>query len=764
MAFALMLTVSTAISFIGYRYLNVASEFRERNFNHLVASQNILDVARKNPIMRSSQAAELESLLQTAQAEAVWCRDTLSPFEKRLFAWLGAGPALQICDDNILHVAAAQALIDQIIAPETISAVGPDSAFALGLRFADAAEVIIEDSEAFQPYVSIIEDRITRYVRVGTASGGIALALIFLFLARQTILSLRAQNRTKAVLIEKAAVAESVNDSIAVTGPDGVITWVNPAFERLTGSTLDEVVGKTPIELLGSDQMNPKDFDDLKEAIAARRTIRRDIPSQNKSGDDYWIRMSISPYFGIAGEYRGYISVSTDISNLVKQQQELESTKNEVEHQALHDPLTGLPNRRALDQELHRRGTDKKDSGAGATLVRIDLDQFKYVNDTLGHAAGDFVLVDVAKTLSKLSRAQDLPARIGGDEFVVLLAPGTSLQEGEEFALRALRHIQEPIDYLGKQLRVGASFGVASTLDGLLDDSTLNVGADAALYEAKESGRNQVQLYSPLLHENLQTRRSMPEGLKEALEQDDFEPHYQIQVDAQTHEVVGVEMLGRWHSPRQGVVMPDKFLPVAQRLAIVDNIDVALFKRAMRELEQLLDEGFGLHRASFNVTAARIEDVKTAQTVVENRPPGLKVAFEILESVLIEDQGDHFRFGLDALREAGVAIEIDDFGSGHASIVGLMQLRPDAMKIDRRLISSVVDDAICREVVQSIMNIAHATQLTVVAEGVETMEHADLLRDMGCHTLQGYAFSKPVPLDGLRDLLSRRAGSAMKSA
>lgn len=311
-------------------------------------------------------------------------------------------------------------------------------------------------------------------------------------------------------------------------------------------------------------------------------------------------------------------------------------------------------------------------------------------------------------------------------------------------AERVLEKIRKPIAFKGKNVRVGGSFGVASSLDDLLNIEELSVGADAALYEAKESGRNRVHVYSKTLHREIEARRRMARELKKAIAEEEFVPFYQPQVDARSRRLIGVEALARWDSDALGFLEPGQFMPVAERLSIVDEIDDIIFRKAVSEIGELHELGVGIDKLSLNVTATRIYDPAVVKSVEAAKHSSMKIAFEVLESVLVEDQSDLFQFGIDALREAGISIEIDDFGSGHASIIGLMQLKPDAMKIDRRLVENIERDQISREVVENIVNIARSMHLTVVAEGVESFEQADILAEIGCDVLQGYAFAKPM--------------------
>ncbi|CUH76307.1 Bacteriophytochrome cph2 [Tritonibacter multivorans] len=559
--------------------------------------------------------------------------------------------------------------------------------------------------------------------------------------------------RQKKDLAELAAVAERANDAIIVTDIRGIVTWTNPAFEQLSGFTMQEIHGQKPGDVLQGPETDPEHIALMRKALLNLEPVKLELLNYRKDGSSYWVSIGISPLSNEHGEGYGFVSISHDITQERAQRDAIVQAKQEIEYQALHDPLTGLPNRRALNLALQdRKATDPDD----ATIVRIDLDHFKYVNDTLGHEAGDFVLCSVADILRDETKEGDLPVRVGGDEFVILLGVGNTSAVGETVAQRMLERIRQPTSFEGKTVRVGASFGIASTHDGLLPIDSLTIGADAALYEAKDMGRDRVRLYTPALHDTVIGRRTLALEIRRAIANREFVPYFQPQFDAQTHDIVGVETLARWHSPTLGVMHPGQFLPIAEQLSVVDDMDAIIFDKAVAEISNLQRTGITIPKVSFNVTAQRIQNPKVFD-LLESLPEGApRIGFEVLESVLVEEQSDLFSFSLDRIRDTGVCIEIDDFGSGHASIIGLMHLRPDIMKIDQRLVMPILESEDARALLRQIIGMADILGLKVTAEGVETMAHAEVLAEMGCHTLQGYAFARPQPIEGLKALIEGR--------
>jgi len=623
----------------------------------------------------------------------------------------------------------------------------PKGAIVAALGDVDLYIALVPDPDAVETAVSALLKKsvaATAVVLVG-AFGLVAL------LGRRVIVEPHRKLELQArELEEMAVIAQRANDSILVTDLKGKTIWVNPAFERLTGYTAEETVGKVPGQLLRGEGTDPATVKIVRDAIRNQEAVKVEIMNYKRWGESYWINLSIAPLLNNEQTCYGFVSISSDITSARLDREAIMSAKLEIEYQASHDPLTGLPNRRALDAALKKRSAKE---ASRVTIVRIDLDHFKSVNDTMGHKAGDFALVEVAKILKEETKAEDLAVRVGGDEFVLLLGPDTTEEGGAALSRRMLARIREPKVFENKVIRVGASFGIASTVGDLSDLEDLIIRADAALYEAKDLGRNRIRLYTEELHAAVLSRRSVAREMRRAVAQEEFVPYFQPQFDARTLQITGVETLARWQSEEFGLVLPGRFLPVAEQLSIIDEIDEIIFRKAITQIEGLISEGVNIPKVSVNVTAGRIHDPGVVETVIANRHRVPKISFEILESVLLDDQTDQFLFGLDRLREAGIQIEIDDFGSGHASIIGLMHLRPDGMKIDQRLVRPIIDDPLARGILESIVDMARLMKLEVVAEGVETPQHAAVLCEIGVDILQGYNFARPMPFAQLRQFV-----------
>jgi diguanylate cyclase (GGDEF)-like protein len=425
------------------------------------------------------------------------------------------------------------------------------------------------------------------------------------------------------------------------------------------------------------------------------------------------------------------------------QNREIEEARRQMEYNSLHDALTGLPNRRYLDQVIaERRATGAV--GDPLAVLHMDLDRFKDINDTLGHAAGDNILRHAANVLSACTRPGDFVARIGGDEFVILPVRGRRPEELEALANNLIQALSEPVLFEGQECRAGASIGIAIQASREESADMLLVNADIALYEAKKRGRGRVEFFTDTLRAQVIQTKQLADEILRALEQGEFTAFFQPQFNARTRAIDGVEALVRWEHPERGLVMPDQFLKVAESLNVMQRIDEIVLDQALFHYHQWQAAGIDIPRVSVNISAQRLLDSRLVEKIEALRIVPGSLCFELLESISFEDQDKTMIETIDALKSLGVDMEIDDFGTGHASIVNLLKLTPKRLKIDRQLIQPILTSPKERQLVSSIIDIGRTCGIEIVAEGVETMAHAAVLRDMGAHTLQGYAFARPM--------------------
>lgn len=434
---------------------------------------------------------------------------------------------------------------------------------------------------------------------------------------------------------------------------------------------------------------------------------------------------------------------------------ELEAAKARIEHDALHDSLTKLPNRRYLDQVLAGDGSAMQQGQTA--LLQIDLDRFKQINDTLGHAAGDAMLVHAAEVIAACARPQDFVARVGGDEFVVVCHGPEGTEYLSLLAETIISRMRRPVPYKGHQCRFGVSIGIAlEDGDGAVDPRQLMVNADIALYRAKSLGRNRYEFFTGVLQAEIVRTKKVADEILGGLERNEFVPYYQPQFHPETFEVVGVEALARWNHPGDGILTPDKFLKIAEDLDVVAMIDKSILHQALAHMDDWKRGGLVIPHISVNVSARRLRDEELIKGLRDLRIEPGSLSFELLESIFLDDSDDMVAWNVDRLKELGIDIEIDDFGTGYASIVGLLRLKPRRLKIDRQLVTPVVASKQQRNLVRSIIEIGKSLGIEVVAEGVETMDHARILAGLGCDRLQGYAFARPMSASAFEVFMRER--------
>lgn len=456
----------------------------------------------------------------------------------------------------------------------------------------------------------------------------------------------------------------------------------------------------------------------------------------------------------------GFAWVLVEAENRSKLFQELEAARQTLLEQSARlkassrtDALTGLPNRACIEEAIAALPKD-----APRSLVSLDLDGLGLINETRGHDAGDEAIRQMAGVLRKVTGPQDLAGRLGGDEFIVLLGEERDETAAWEIAADIVSEIARAGAF---RTSLSASCGIASSGPGLIGHSALLGAAQVALARAKTAGRRRISAYTPAIHAEAEAQRRMAPELEQAIAERQFEPYFQTQVNAVTHEVVGAETLVRWNHPEQGVLEPGLFLPLARKMGVISEINAQMFEAAVQAAERLVAHGVSLPKLSVNVNArdllnAALYSVADARRHGTLELGGMVLALEILEDVLIEEQSEDFDDRVADLRAMGYAFELDDFGSGHASVLGLMRLKPEAIKLDRNLVRPMLQSQSALGTVRHLSDMAASMGMAVIAEGVETLEHAKALRYLGIETLQGYHFSRPMSEGDLLRILPER--------
>jgi len=440
---------------------------------------------------------------------------------------------------------------------------------------------------------------------------------------------------------------------------------------------------------------------------------------------------------------------------------ELEEERARVLHIGRTDSLTGLVNRGAFLSGLTEKLAAATRFGMTVGLYVIDLDRFKDINDTLGHEAGDLLLQEVGERLADVARANDIVARLGGDEFAIIAEMNTDGADAIPLAQRILQALLEPVFIMGRSVSPGASIGVALYPNDAGDASDLRRYADLALYRAKAAGRAQYKVFDTALRQEGELRRTLEADLRRAVENKEIIPWFQPVVDAHTGAVRGVEVLARWNHPDQGLVMPDKFVPIAEELGLIGKIDASIFEQACVIAGPWVGEGL-IETLSCNISPRELLDVNFAEHLIErigaNNFPAGALMVEITETFLMQDM-DLARRHIERMAEHGVRVALDDFGIGYSNLRALMQLPIDTVKIDRSLTRDIDKDDRVRALVRLLAQTTRALGLSFIAEGVEDEAHAIALRAVGCSSMQGYYFARPMPPEQMSAFLRRADAS-----
>jgi diguanylate cyclase (GGDEF)-like protein len=441
----------------------------------------------------------------------------------------------------------------------------------------------------------------------------------------------------------------------------------------------------------------------------------------------------------------------------------LEAANRQLRHLASHDALTGLPNRLLLDDRLAQAAAHADRDGQPFALAMFDLDRFKVVNDSLGHHAGDELLKEVARRLTGVARSTDTVARVGGDEFIILLDRIGERGTAEQIARRAVEALQAPINLVGVDIRPSASIGIALYPQDGKSVEALLANADAAMYCAKQRGRNNIQCFAQGMNSVTQERVQLESDLHAALELQQFELHYQPKVDTTTGAIRGAEALVRWRHPVRGLLFPGEFIPMAEECGLIESLGAWVLRAACREARAWQHNGSQPMRVAVNLSAFQFRHGNLLQMIRDTLheadldPRCLEV--EITETALMSDPEQSVGI-LEHLSRMGVVVSVDDFGTGYSSMSYLRRFPIDKLKIDRGFISELLSRPDDLSIVTAIISLAHSLHLKVVAEGVETLEQRELLKDLGCDQYQGYCFSPAVPSEDFKALLQHSRDSA----
>lgn len=543
-------------------------------------------------------------------------------------------------------------------------------------------------------------------------------------------------------VIRSRSLLNQMNDGICVTNKDWKILTFNHAFASITGFDPTQITNKSSTEILPG----------CATQSVAKLGDRWECEYRGRRPDDteYCANVSVFVMATENGAPTNCLITLRDIT-------EIKRSQADIHHMAYTDGLTGLANRSQLLEHLTNsiKYAEKNHSKFG--VIYLDLDGFKDINDSLGHEAGDEVLCEMGIRLGKVTRKADLVARLGGDEFCIVLEHVTSEATATVIANRCLEEISQPLEVCGRTLRPQTSIGIAIFPGDATSKEMILQAADTAMYAAKRSGKHRFSFYTPELTEAAERKLALEHDLREALDKQQFELYYQPQVSLQSQKIVGVEALIRWHHPEKGMVPPDEFINIAERIGMIDQVGEWVIQTACNQVSLWSDFGLPEFNISVNISGSHFRSPKLIKTVSDalsdSELDPSRLELEVTEGVM-QTSGDSIHV-FNRIKELGVSIAIDDFGTGFSSLSSLKNVPLDCLKLDREFVHDMLDKRENSVIIATIIGMGQALGLKIIAEGVETLDHILYLKGLNCNIMQGYYFSRPVPAEQFPALLEK---------
>lgn len=566
-----------------------------------------------------------------------------------------------------------------------------------------------------------------------------------------TLTDISALKKTEGALLLRDRALEASTEAVFITrceGDSNVIEYVNPAFEKITGFPPAQVLGQDLI-LMEQKICRLKDLEKIKQALHDKRPGHAVTHNTRLDGSHFWSDLHIAPVLDEHGATTHFVGIQNDISESMSHQSALE-------YQANHDALTGLPNRNMLNERLQQAISTAKRSHHLMALVFVDLDHFKFVNDTLGHDIGDLVLKTIAERLTSCLRDADMAARPGGDEFLLILVEHENTDSISAVIRRILDMIAQPILVDAQTLHVTCSIGISLYLQDGDDAITLLKNADTAMYHAKETGRNNFQFFNAEMNLRVHERFLLEASLRQAMADDRLSLVYQPKINIATGQIIGAEALLRWNDPEMGVVPPSRFIPIAEESGLIIALGEWVLRTACSQAKSWQNAGLPAFTMAVNLSVRQFQQSNLAELVStvlsETGLAARYLELELTESLALDDTAK-FMLTLTSLKALGLQLTIDDFGTGYSSLSYLKNLPLDRLKIDISFVHDMVGDKGDAAIPQIIIMLGHSLQLKVIAEGVETTAQLSLLRAQGCDEMQGNFFSEPLSIAELETLL-----------
>jgi len=577
----------------------------------------------------------------------------------------------------------------------------------------------------------------------------ILISAVLIFISRTRLLrfmrvdlSLRQQREDHERLRLAAAVFDSTLEGVVVTDAQGQIVHVNRAFMEITGYQLDEVLGLNPNKFK-SGRHGPEFYRQMYRSILSAGQWSGEIWNRRKSGEIYPQWQSIRSVKDNGGAIKHFVAVFSDITAIKRSEHELQQL-------AHYDPLTGLPNRLLFTDRTAQALSYARSSKHGCALLLIDLDHFKNINDSLGHNVGDEVLKAVAQRIQSLFDAEITVARLGGDEFGLLVENCQQVVQAAGYAQRILDGFKTPFVLENQQLFISASVGISLFPSDASSAQQLLRNADSALFKAKSDGREAYALYTEELTAHAQQRVELASELRRAIEQHELRVFYQPIHSLQDSRIMGVEALVRWQHPVRGLVPPGEFIPIAEQIGLIADIDAWVLRTSCQQMCDWLTAGVDISFVAVNVSSRLFSsgqlDVQVAHVLRETGLDPARLELEVTESAVMQDPEQAIE-QLHRLRELGLSLAIDDFGTGYSSLLRLKRMPVQKLKIDQGFVAGLPSDEDDIAIVRAIIVLAKSMGMRVLAEGIEHADQAWFLRDSGCQLGQGYWFARPMPAE-----------------
>lgn len=548
-----------------------------------------------------------------------------------------------------------------------------------------------------------------------------------------------------------AEIIENSTESIIITNTHKQIIDVNPSFSKITGYSRDEVIGKQP-HLLNPTLQHTQGDAGIWDCIESHGHWSGELWNQRKNGEVYPERTTILAIRNQSDIVTHYVGIASDITD-VKQRE------NQLERLAHFDALTGIPNRALFADRMKQAISVSKREQKLLGVCYLDLDGFKPVNDSLGHQAGDCVLVEIANRISQIIRAGDSVARLGGDEFAVLLVGFDNHEHLQSSINRILAVIRRPILIQNKSCLLGASIGITIFPNDNEDPDTLLRHADHAMYIAKQSGKNCYHIYDPELDSEFRHQNQLQKRIQLALERHEFELYYQPKMQMSTGQIMGIEALIRWNHPEQGLLLPKEFIPVIEQDELIVALGDWVIESAFSQLQQWFAAGYQLP-ISINIADKQLlhsQFMPKLRTQLAQYPalPSHLIELELLETSALEI-GQCAQIMADIERQLGIIFALDDFGIGYSSLMYLKALPIKVLKIDQNFVLGMLENKADQTIIKGIISLAKAFRLKTIAEGVETQQHFDMLLDLGCEIAQGYHVAHPMTASAMTHWLNHK--------